>query len=104
MYRGEVLSEPSRSSRPVSRGHSLAEVNVIDCSDEQDVVAQVVSYICDLLRNSPSCRLKAVELANRVRDAFGTDLLSRIREDYLGLLNLLEEYPQYFIVYSLIQD
>lgn len=34
MYRGEVLSEPSRSSRPVSRGHSLAEVSVIDCSDE----------------------------------------------------------------------
>lgn len=43
-----------------------------------------------------------MELGNRVRDTFGTELLSGIREKYQGLLNMLEEYPQYFVVRCLI--
>ena len=62
------------------------------------MISKVIDYICNLLRNSQNYKLKAVELGNRVRDTFGTDLLSGIREKYLGLLNMLEKYPQYFVV------
>ncbi|KNB41725.1 hypothetical protein JH06_4905 [Blastocystis sp. subtype 4] len=87
---GEVLSESSRSNHPVFRGSNIPEVN--------GLISKVIDYICNLLRNSQNYKLKAVELGNRVRDTFGTDLLSGIREKYLGLLNMLEKYPQYFVV------
>ena len=95
---GEVLSESSRSNHPVFRGSNIPEVNVMIGSEVQGLISKVIDYICNLLRNSQNYKLKAVELGNRVRDTFGTDLLSGIREKYLGLLNMLEKYPQYFVV------
>ena len=57
-----------------------------------------MNFLRDLLQHTPTHTLKAVELANHIRDEFGASILSYIREEYCGLLNLLEGYPQFFTV------
>ena len=63
-----------------------------------DALGNMLAFVRAQLQAAPGGTLKAVELANSVRDTFGNGLLSLIRERHLGLLNLLESFPQLFKV------
>ncbi|KAK8803323.1 hypothetical protein WA158_001017 [Blastocystis sp. Blastoise] len=61
-------------------------------------VEQLIFHICCLLKDAKDYTMKAVELANTIRDSLGMKYLSKIRENFCGLLNLLENYPKLFAV------
>ena len=69
-----------------------------------DALGNMLAFVRAQLQAAPGGTLKAVELANSVRDTFGNGLLSLIRERHLGLLNLLESFPQLFKVVPLVSS
>ena len=102
-----LLSSISQSSALPVAQPSVAQPSVASTSLSQsagaatrsnDALSNMLTFVRAQLQAAPGGTLKAVELANSVRDTFGNGLLSLIRERHLGLLNLLESFPQLFKV------
>ena len=91
-------SNLSQSTTSRSTARSTASPATLSQSHSGDALSNMLAFVRAQLQAAPGGTLKAVELANSVRDTFGNGLLSLIRERHLGLLNLLESFPQLFKV------
>eukprot|EP00638_Chattonella_subsalsa_P008049 CAMPEP_0117754522 /NCGR_PEP_ID=MMETSP0947-20121206/12878_1 /TAXON_ID=44440 /ORGANISM="Chattonella subsalsa, Strain CCMP2191" /LENGTH=349 /DNA_ID=CAMNT_0005573625 /DNA_START=346 /DNA_END=1395 /DNA_ORIENTATION=+ len=65
---------------------------------DQRQIEQVVRTAQEILQDTSTQELKAVELANTLRACVGTDALSQVKEHFGGLLVLLQKYPAIFTV------
>lgn len=84
------------------------DVSLKPINDVQFEMNDIIDHIVSVLKEAPKQTLKAVELANEIRDNFGTVMtsfanhlqssLTYIREHFSGLLNMLENYPDLFLV------
>jgi len=75
--------------------HFVAQDITRDSSSLQDLVR---CHCQDILRTAPNNALKAVDMANELRERIGTDKMVFVRDQYGGLLTLLEMHPETFLV------
>lgn len=98
-----VLSDPTRGRSPITVPLTLPLQQQQDEfqgaeGGAMSVEATVLRSCREILAGAADHSLKAVELANTLRARVGTESLARVREQWGGLLSLLEKHSAHFRV------